>query len=108
VTISAGSIGDKSYTANWTVNTYTVTFDANGGTVTPASGTTGEDGTLSSLPTPTRTGYTFDGWFTLATEGTVVTTATVFIKDTVIYAYWTEDGGGDEGGDGGEGGEGEE
>jgi len=31
VTIATGSIGDRSYTANWTPNTYTIKFHANGG-----------------------------------------------------------------------------
>jgi len=38
---------------------YTITFDANGGAVTPASGATGTNKTLASLPTPTMDGYTF-------------------------------------------------
>ncbi|MBQ9535874.1 MAG: InlB B-repeat-containing protein [Clostridia bacterium] len=79
-------------------NTYTVTFDANGGSVTPTSGTTGTDGKLTSLPTPTRANHTFDGWFTAASGGTKVTTGTVFTADTTIYAHWTYTGGGGGGG----------
>ncbi|GBU20365.1 hypothetical protein R80B4_00242 [Fibrobacteres bacterium R8-0-B4] len=75
--------------AQWTVNTYTITFNANSGTVTPASGTTGIGGKLTSLPTPTRTDHIFNGWFTAATGGTQVTTNTVFSANTVIYAQWT-------------------
>lgn len=73
----------------------TITFDANGGTVTPASATTdAESGKLTSLPTPTRSGgYSFDGWFTAASGGTQVTTATEFNADTTIYAHWTYTGG---------------
>lgn len=66
--------------------TYTVTFNANGGTVTPASAETGADGKLASLPTPTRAGYVFGGWFT--TDGTQVTTSTVFTRNTTVYARW--------------------
>ena len=86
VSVSVGSTGDRNYVANWTLNTYTVTFDANGGTVSSESGTTGEDWTLAELPTPTRTGYTFDGWYHL---GTQVTTSTIFSEHTTIYALWT-------------------
>ncbi|MDR2578969.1 MAG: InlB B-repeat-containing protein [Chitinispirillales bacterium] len=75
--------------ARWTLATYTITFNANGGMVTTTTGTTGTNWTLTSLPTPTRTGYTFDGWFTAEIGGTVVTTSTVFDTDTVIYARWT-------------------
>jgi len=69
---------------------YTVTFDANGGNaIDPATGTTGAGGKLASLPTPTRTGYTFDGWFTGETDGDEVTTSTAFRRNTTIYAQWT-------------------
>lgn len=78
----------------------TVTFDANGGSVTPASAET-VDGKLASLPVPTREGYTFDGWFTAADGGEEITTANVFTQDTTIYAHWTEDGEEPSGGDGG-------
>ncbi|WP_180326539.1 InlB B-repeat-containing protein [Raoultibacter phocaeensis] len=62
VTIPAGSTGDKSYTANWK-STYTIQFDANGGTgsTAPMSMVYGTAKTL----TPngfTRTGHTFTGW----------------------------------------------
>ena len=77
--------------AHWTGagTTCTITFNPSGGTVTPTTATTGTDGTLASLPTPTRPGYTFDGWFTAASGGTAVTTATEFTQDTTIYAQWT-------------------
>ena len=68
--------------------TYTITFDANGGTVSPTSATTGTDGKLASLPTPTHATDTFKGWFTAATGGTAVTTNTVFNANTTIFAQW--------------------
>ena len=75
--------------------TYTVTFNANGGSVTPASAVTGADGKLTSLPTPSRSGsYSFNGWYTAASGGTKVTTSTVFTANTTIYAQWTYTGGG--------------
>lgn len=79
--------------------TYTITFNANGGSVTPTSGTTGADGKLTSLPTPTRSGsYSFNGWYTAASGGTKVTASTVFNANTTIYAQWTYTGGGGGGG----------
>jgi|GEM_PF-5189753 len=66
---------------------YTITFDATGGTVSPATAATGADGRLASLPVPSRSGYTFDGWFTAG--GTQVTTSTVFAANTTVYAEWT-------------------
>ena len=71
-----------------TPTTYTITFNANGGSVTPTSATTGTDGKLASLPTPTHATDTFKGWFTAATGGTAVTTNTVFMSNDTIYAQW--------------------
>ena len=42
-----------------------------------------------TLPTPTKTGYTFDGWYTEATGGTKVTTPTVaLLSGKTVYAHW--------------------
>ncbi len=68
---------------------YTVTFNANGGSVSPAQMKTGADSRLASLPTPTRSGYTFDGWYTAAEGGEQITTIYVFNRDTTVYAHWT-------------------
>jgi len=79
----------KTFYAKW-ITTYTVTFDANGGTVTPTSAITGSDGKLASLPTPTRgNDYAFNGWFTAETDGEKVTIGKVYNANTTIYAQWT-------------------
>ena len=71
-------------------NTYTITLDAGGGTVTTTSMTTGTDSKLTeTLPTPTRDGCSFEGWFTAAEGGEKVTADMVFNGNTVIYAHWT-------------------
>ena len=72
--------------------TYTVTFDGNGGK--PANSTMTTTGKkLASLPIATRSGrYSFDGWYTKKNGGTKITTATVFDKDTTVYAHWTYTG----------------
>jgi uncharacterized protein (TIGR02145 family)/uncharacterized repeat protein (TIGR02543 family) len=94
--VTAGTVFNSNATiyARWTESTpaeqYTITFNANGGTVSPTSGTTGADGELVSLPTPTKSGYTFDGWFTAATGGKEVRRYTVFNSNDTIYARWTE------------------
>ncbi len=72
------------------VDTYVITFDANGGTVTPDSIETDIDGTLSSLPTPTRDGFVFVGWFAQISGNTEVTTQTVFSNPATVYAKWTK------------------
>lgn len=68
---------------------YTITFDANGGTCVTTSADTDADSHLSTLPTPTRDGYTFNGWFTAAEGGDLITTETTFSADTTLYAQWT-------------------
>jgi len=74
---------------------YTVTFNANGGSVTPSSAVT-TDGKLTNLPIPICAGYDFAGWYTAASGGQPVTTGTVFTSDTTLYAHWSvrESGGG--------------
>jgi uncharacterized repeat protein (TIGR02543 family) len=74
--------------------TYTLTFNAQGGTVNPASQTVIYGVAVGALPTPARSGYTFDGWFTQPNgAGTQYTAATVYgvSGNTTLYARWTED-----------------
>ena len=79
------------YYAFFTPNKYTVNFNANGGSVSTTSKTVTYDATYGTLPTPTRDGYTFNGWWTAATGGTQVTADTkVQITATqTLYAHWT-------------------
>jgi len=100
-TIGTGNAEIKAIFEQIPASVYTVTFNPNGGSVTPTSGTTGTDGKLMSLPTPTRSGnYSFDGWYTAATGGTKVTVGKTYTADTIIYAHWTYNGGGSGGGGG--------
>ncbi|MCL2688841.1 MAG: InlB B-repeat-containing protein [Chitinispirillia bacterium] len=92
--ITASTVFNNSATifAQWTATptTFTVTFNVNGGNaLNPSTAATGTNGRLTSLPTPTRSGHTFNGWFTAATGGTEVTTNTVFTANTTIFARWT-------------------
>ena len=92
VTLPAGTTGNKTYTATWTAvaaPTFTITFNPNGGTVSPATAETKADGTLADLPTPTLPGSNFDGWFTTANSGSLVTKSTKFTESATIYAHWT-------------------
>jgi len=88
VTTNTAFSADATIYARWTLSIYTITFNANGGTVTPGAGMTGEGWTLAFLPTPTRKDYAFDGWFTAAAN-VEVTTRYVFGENTVVYAKWT-------------------
>ena len=77
--------------AKWTANQSTITWNANGGSVTPASSTYTYDGDPVALPTPTRTGYEFNGWFTASTGGTKISDVGKTNKptsNTTYYAQW--------------------
>ena len=77
--------------AIWKANTYTVYFNAGGGYVSPTSKTVTYALTYGTLPTPTKQGHTFNGWFTSASGGTRITSgSTVSItSDITLYAQWS-------------------
>jgi uncharacterized repeat protein (TIGR02543 family) len=79
--------------AQWTINTYTVTFDKNGGTTdaNPTTKTATYQGNVGSLPTPpSQTGYTFTGWNTANDgNGTAFTASTAVTASIPVYAQWT-------------------
>ncbi len=64
VTINKGSTGDKSYTANWTANTYTITLDWQGGATGDASKTATFGSATPTVNIPGRNGYSFGGYYT--------------------------------------------
>jgi uncharacterized repeat protein (TIGR02543 family) len=78
--------------AQWTANTYTVTFDPNGGDAAePASKEITFDAAYGSLAMVSRIGYAFDGWFTATSGGAEVsaeTTVTTADHHT-LYAQWS-------------------
>ena len=86
--VPTDSTKNLNFYAKWTANTYTVIFDANGGSVNPTSAVT-VAGKRTSLPTPTYDGYDFIGWYTQKDGGEKVTTDTVFAMDSTIYAHWS-------------------
>ena len=112
-------------TAKPTGKSFTVSYNANGGTVSTSSKTVSQSFTnwntaangsgtaynagatysananvtlyaqyanssIGSLPTPTRSGYTFDGWYTAANGGTKITDSTKVTANTTVYAHWTK------------------
>jgi uncharacterized repeat protein (TIGR02543 family) len=93
---------DVTYHAQWTANVadkvtdkvadtvaaYTVTFNANGGKVSAASKKVNDNTAIGQLPTPTKTGYTFLGWYTAKTGGTKISAATVVKSNVTYYAHW--------------------
>jgi uncharacterized repeat protein (TIGR02543 family) len=87
---SPNATGPITLYAHWTVSSRTVTFDANGGTGTLASQTSGSSAQLTTN-TITRTGYGFTGWNTAANgTGTsyAVDATYPFTSSETLYAQW--------------------
>ena len=82
--------GETTLYAHWQEKVeYTVTYNANGGSCGTASAT--YQGTALTLPTPTREGYTFNGWYTAASGGTKIGGAGNSYTPSAnitLYAQW--------------------
>ncbi|MCD7828136.1 MAG: InlB B-repeat-containing protein [Clostridiales bacterium] len=89
--------GDVSFTALWTANDYTVTFDLNDSSrvgdaeCATESMTVTYDSAVGTLPVPTLTAYEFDGWYTDVTYAAQITEDTIWTiaSSTILYAKWT-------------------
>lgn len=92
VTIATGSIGNRTYTATWVANDYTITYVLDGGVAgtpaNPAMYTITSNGL--TLNTPTRPGYTFTGWTGTGLTGPTasVTIATGSSGNRTYAATW--------------------
>lgn len=78
--------------AKWTLITYTVSFDSDGGS--PVESITGvKPNTTVTLPTPpTKSGFDFGGWYTGKDgAGTEFTASTPVTGDITVYAKWNEE-----------------
>lgn len=89
---------DLALFAVWTPAVYTITYKDQGGSAFSGEHedgypTTHTYNTSTTLKSATKTGYTFEGWFTTSgcTEGTDVTSlgATAYTSDITLYAKWT-------------------
>ena len=81
--------GDVTLYAKWTVNSYTVSFNSQGGSdVTSKKAPFGS--TISEPISPTRSGYTFAGWYKEAatTNAWVFSTDTMPAQNITLYAKW--------------------
>lgn len=78
----------KAYSVNVANIMYTVTFNANGGTASESTRKVAQGSTIGTLPTCTRNGYEFGGWFT-ALEGGLKVDSTYSVSSNVtLYARW--------------------
>lgn len=91
VIIASGSTGNKTYTANYQIDRHTATFDSNlGTTAVPETITKDYNEALGTLPTTSRRGYIFEGWFTERDGGTQISSTTKMPAQEVrYYAHWT-------------------
>ncbi|MBO4276626.1 InlB B-repeat-containing protein [Candidatus Saccharibacteria bacterium] len=67
---------------------HTITYDANGGTPAATTYLVLDGDALSEFPTVTRSGWSFDGWWTASSTGQQISTATVPTATTTYYAHW--------------------
>lgn len=104
VSVVKGSTGNRAYTANWSAKSFTnsLIYNANGGTGAPATQTasvtypsTSSTFTLSTTK-PTKTGYTFAGWYDAASGGNAIGATTTVgsasyagNQSKTVYAHWT-------------------
>lgn len=81
---------DTTVYSQWTANKYTVTLRPGGGSVSPTTITVTYDSAYGTLPTPTRSGYTFKGWYTSSSGGTKVDgdTKVTTAGNHILYAQW--------------------
>jgi uncharacterized repeat protein (TIGR02543 family) len=77
--------------AQWTANTLTATYDSQGGSAITAGSTTTGGAIASSPGTPTRAGYTFNGWFAASSGGSAITFPYTHgqTANFTLYAQWT-------------------
>ena len=90
--ISNTEYGDKTYYAKWTANTYSITFNTNGGTIKGSYVTGYSYGKGAELPTDVeKSGYTFAGWYgnEQLTGSAVTAISNTEYGDKTYYAKWT-------------------
>ena len=81
------TVGDKKLYANWIANSYTITYNANGGIIDDTTQTVVYDSNFTAK-TPSRDAYTFAGWY----DGDVLITSGIWTiaNDITLTARWTK------------------
>jgi len=79
--------GDITLIAQWSYEIFLITFDVDGGNMLPSNTQTVGFGVNYTLPIPTRTGHTFDGWFHQSTR---IATSGIWniAADVTLTAHW--------------------
>ncbi len=68
----------------------TVTLDPNGGSCSQTTAYVTADGAINGLPTPTREGFRFLGWFTAPVGGRNINNGEIIHEDITLYAQWKD------------------
>ena len=91
-TVSTSGDAGNSVGVSFTIDSYSVYFNANGGTVSTSSKTVINGSSYGSLPTPTKSGCSFSGWYTSASGGNKITDSTrVDLRSNqTLYAHWSD------------------
>ncbi len=89
--LSSETIGSDTYEVATLVpsviTTFEVTFDPMGGVVNETSRTVQDGSPVGTLPTPTKSGYTFDGWFDI--DDNPIAATDLVTANITYYAHWT-------------------
>lgn len=85
-------INDTTLYAHWNKNSYTVTFDANGGSCSTGRITVKYDDSYGWLPTPSYFRHTFAGWYTSRSGGSKIESGSIFRenRNITLYAHWND------------------
>jgi uncharacterized repeat protein (TIGR02543 family) len=89
---ATGNATAASFSSTATPGPYTVIYNINGGTSGAISNGSYNLGTPLTLPTPTRSNYTFAGWYDTTTAGSLIGVAGASYSpaaNITIYARWT-------------------
>ena len=90
ITASSKATSNLTVYAQWTIKTYTLTYNSNGGSnCSPNSVTKNYNEAWGTLCSPSRTGYDFKGWNTKADgSGTPITASSKATSSLTVYAQW--------------------
>ena len=83
--------GNMTLFAQWTINSYTVSFDTQGGSPASDNQIVAFGGPVTDPGTPARSGYTFNGWYTASSGGSQwnFVTDTMSAGNMTLFAQWT-------------------
>lgn len=89
ITVTVSGVPSCSVTVTSVNPVQNISLNANGGSVTPTSLSQKHGAIFSGLPTPTRSGYVFLGWYTAVSSGAKITNGMVYDGTyTTLYAHW--------------------